>query len=63
MANIASLSSLAYTELFMATGLILRRLGTRLRLFETLEDDVEILHDCFVPTPKADTKGIRITIE
>lgn len=54
--------SLAYAELFMVVGLILRRLGPRLRLYETGLDDVEILHDLFVPIPKLDTKGIRVRI-
>ncbi|KAI6091573.1 putative cytochrome P450 [Hypoxylon rubiginosum] len=54
--------NLAYAELFMVVGLILRRLGPRLRLYETGLDDVEILHDLFVPIPKLDTKGIRVRI-
>ncbi|KAI1380471.1 putative cytochrome P450 [Hypoxylon crocopeplum] len=54
--------NLAYAELFMVTGLLLRRLGPRLRLYETGIDDVKILHDCFVPLPKLDTKGIRVVI-
>ncbi|KAI2628686.1 putative cytochrome P450 [Hypoxylon sp. NC1633] len=54
--------NLAYAELFMVTGILLRRLGPRLRLFETGVDDVKILHDCFVPLPKLDTKGIRVLL-
>ncbi|KAI1281075.1 putative cytochrome P450 [Xylaria sp. FL0933] len=54
--------NLAYAELFMVTGLLLRRLGPHLSLYKTELDDVEILHDCFVPLPKLDTKGIRVVL-
>ncbi|KAI1818677.1 putative cytochrome P450 [Poronia punctata] len=54
--------NLAYAELFMVTAILLRRLGPRLSLYETGLDDVEILHDCFVPLPKLDTKGIRVMV-
>ncbi|KAI0550319.1 putative cytochrome P450 [Xylaria curta] len=54
--------NLAYAELFMVTGLLLRRLGSRLDLYETGLGDVTILHDCFVPLPKLDTKGIRVLV-
>jgi hypothetical protein len=59
---LTSYRSLAYAELFMVTGLLLRRLGPRINLFETGLEDVEILHDCFVPLPKLDTKGIRVLV-
>ncbi|KAI1328950.1 putative cytochrome P450 [Xylariaceae sp. FL0255] len=54
--------NLAYAELFMVTGLLLRRLGPHLKLYQTGLDDVQILHDCFVTLPKLDTKGIRVTL-
>lgn len=46
----------------MALGLLIRRMGPCMRLFETDRDDVEIHYDRFVPTPKDGTKGIRVLI-
>lgn len=46
----------------MTLGLLIRRMGSQLRLFETDKDDVEIHFDRFVPTPKQGTKGIRCLI-
>ncbi|KAI1141447.1 putative cytochrome P450 [Hypoxylon sp. FL0543] len=54
--------NLAHAELFMVTGLLFRRLGRHLRLYETGLDDVEVLHDFFMPTPKLDSKGIRVLL-
>ncbi|KAI1208152.1 putative cytochrome P450 [Annulohypoxylon truncatum] len=52
--------NLAYAELFMATGLIFRRLGPRMKLYETQLDDVEIRHAAFMTSPRLDSKGIRV---
>ncbi|KAI0448951.1 cytochrome P450 [Xylaria acuta] len=54
--------NLAYAGFFMVTGLLLRRLGSRLDPYETGLEGVEILHDCFVPLPKLDTKEIRVLV-
>ncbi|KAI0839698.1 putative cytochrome P450 [Hypoxylon sp. FL0890] len=54
--------NLAHAELFMVTSLLFRRLGPRLKLYETRLDDVEVLHDFFLPTPKLDSKGIRVLL-
>lgn len=54
---------MAYAELYMAIGLLIHRFGSRMKLFETSRDDVEIHYDRFVPTPKDGTKGIRVLIE
>lgn len=56
------LTSLAYAELHMCIGLLMRRLGSRMELFQTTTDDVEIHFDRFVPTPKDGTQGIRVMI-
>ncbi|OAQ58690.1 cytochrome P450 oxidoreductase [Pochonia chlamydosporia 170] len=61
-ANVSAFSMLAYTELYMCLGLLFRRLGSRLELFETTEQDVEIYYDRFVPTPRDGTQGIRVLI-
>ncbi|KAE8143640.1 cytochrome P450 [Aspergillus pseudotamarii] len=54
--------NLAYAELYMGIGLLVRRLGSRMKLFETTREDVEIHYDRFVPTPKDGTKGIRVLV-
>ncbi|KAF4910811.1 Cytochrome P450 monooxygenase sdnE [Colletotrichum fructicola] len=54
--------NLAYAELYMVFGLLIRRMGSNMHLFETGRDDVEIHYDRFVPTPKDGNKGIRVVI-
>ncbi|OTB00292.1 hypothetical protein M426DRAFT_267883 [Hypoxylon sp. CI-4A] len=54
--------NLAYAELFIATGLIFRRLGSRMKLYETDHSDIEMMHDYFVPVPKLDSKGVRVLL-
>ncbi|KAE8313510.1 putative cytochrome P450 [Aspergillus transmontanensis] len=54
--------NLAYAELYMGIALLIRRLGSRMKLFETTREDVEIHYDRFVPTPKDGTKGIRVLV-
>ncbi|KAK1976428.1 oxoglutarate/iron-dependent oxygenase [Colletotrichum cereale] len=54
--------NLAYAELYMAFGLLIRRMGSNMGLFETDKEDVEIHYDRFVPTPKDGTKGVRVVI-
>jgi hypothetical protein len=46
----------------MGLGLLIRRLGDRLELFETTSADVEIHYDRFVPTPREGTQGIRVLV-
>ena len=55
-------SSLAYAELYMVIGLLIRRMGSSMSLFGTGKEDVEIHYDRFVPTPKDGTKGVRVVI-
>ncbi|OJD28710.1 cytochrome p450 [Diplodia corticola] len=55
--------NLAYAELYYGIAGLVRRLGPRLQLFETDLSDVELLYDRFVPTPKLDTKGIRVLVQ
>lgn len=54
--------SLAYAELYMCIGLLMRLLGSRLELFETTLEDVEIHFDRVVPAPKDGTQGIRVLV-
>lgn len=52
--------SLAYMELFIALGVIFRRFS--FKLYETDSSDVELAHDFFLPSPKLDSKGIRVKV-
>ncbi|KAI9837891.1 MAG: hypothetical protein M1837_002681 [Sclerophora amabilis] len=54
--------NLAYAELYMTLGFIIRRIGSQLNLYETDKSDVEIESDQFVAMPKASSKGVRVTI-
>lgn len=42
--------------------MLIRRMGSNMRLFETTNEDVEIHYDKFIPTPKDGSKGVRIMI-
>lgn len=46
----------------MALGLVIRRLGSQLELFDTDKSDVEIESDQFVAMPKSDSKGVRVVV-
>ncbi|PIA99137.1 Trichodiene oxygenase [Cercospora beticola] len=52
--------NLAWMELFLAAGTILRKFD--LELYETNISDVLLAHDFFLPSPKLDSKGIRIKV-
>ncbi|EMD90794.1 hypothetical protein COCC4DRAFT_127633 [Bipolaris maydis ATCC 48331] len=54
--------NLAYAELYMVFGLLIRRMGSSMSLFGTGKEDVEIHYDRFVPTPIDGTKGVRVVI-
>ncbi len=62
MTNLDNHYSLAYAELYLGIGLLVRRLGARMELFETTKDDVEIYRDRVVPMPKDGSKGVRILV-
>ncbi|EGE00701.1 hypothetical protein TESG_07995 [Trichophyton tonsurans CBS 112818] len=54
--------NLAHAELYMGIGLLIRRLGGRMSLFQCTKEDVEVYYDRFVPCPKNGTKRIRVMI-
>jgi hypothetical protein len=58
-----TLISLAYAELFICLATVALRLGDRMELFETTEEDVVVQRDVFAMRPKRDTKGIRILVK
>nr|POE75179.1 nonribosomal peptide synthetase sirp [Quercus suber]POE94740.1 nonribosomal peptide synthetase sirp [Quercus suber] len=49
-------------EIYMALGILIRRMGSSMSLFETGKEDVEIQYDRFVPAPKDGSQGVRIII-
>ena len=61
---------LAYTELFLVHSEIWRRFGSKedhgedgwWELFETDRSDTDMVADRFVPSPRSDSKGIRIKV-
>ncbi|OAG39698.1 hypothetical protein AYO21_05973 [Fonsecaea monophora] len=52
--------NLAYAELFLLMAALFRRF--RFELFETDKSDVELKHDFFLPSPKLDSKGVRVKV-
>lgn len=50
--------SLAWAELYLTYASVFRRF--RFELFETDKSDVELAHDFFLPSPKLDSKGVRV---
>ena len=52
--------SLAWMELFKVVGTIMRKF--QLELYETDVTDVLLGHDFFLPSPRLDSKGIRVKV-
>lgn len=53
---------LAYSEIYLTLGYLLRRLGGRLELFDTqYERDVAFVQDYFIPAPSKESRGCRVT--
>ncbi|GAP90688.2 putative cytochrome P450 [Rosellinia necatrix] len=52
--------NLAYVELYRVLATLFRRF--EFELYDTDISDVEIVHDFFVPSPKQDTKGLRVKV-
>jgi hypothetical protein len=46
-------------ELTFALATIFRPGGPKFTLFETDRSDIEGKHDCIMPLPKLDSKGVR----
>jgi hypothetical protein len=34
-----------------------------MELYETEKDDIDLVHDFFLPYPKLDSKGLRVVVE
>jgi hypothetical protein len=54
--------SLAYAELYMVFGLLVRRMGSSMGLFKTDKEVFEIHYDRFEPTLREGTRGVRVVI-
>lgn len=53
--------NLAYAEIYVALGTVMRRLGKGMRLWETdWERDVKMQHDFFVISPGLGSKGVKV---
>ena len=50
--------SLAHAEMHMLLATLFR--NYELKLFETDASDVRIVHDFFLPSPRLDSKGVRV---
>lgn len=52
---------LAYAEIYLALGYLVRRLGSRLELFDAqYERDVAFVQDYFIPAPSKESRGCRV---
>lgn len=56
---------LAYAELYIMLGTLFapEGVGRQMKLFDTSIEDVKPIHDFFNPSPKLDSKGVRVTLE
>lgn len=50
--------SLAYAELYLTYAAVFRKF--KFELYETDQSDVALAHDFFLPSPKLDSKGVRV---
>ena len=53
-------SSLAHAELYMTLAAVFRNF--QFELYDTDITDVELAHDFFLPSPKLDSKGVRVKV-
>ena len=54
-------NSLAWQELYLMLGSVFRKF--EFELFETDRSDVDLAHDFFMPSPKLDSKGVRVRVK
>ena len=53
--------SLAHAELYMAMAAVFRNF--EFELYQTDLSDVELAHDFFLPSPRLDSKGVRVKVK
>ena len=55
--------NLAQAEIYMGLATIFRKLGGKMRLYDTIrERDVDVKHDFFVTNPSLESRGVRVTL-
>jgi hypothetical protein len=54
------ISSLAHAELYLAVASVFRRFT--FELYDTDLSDIELKHEFFLPSPKLDSKGLRVKV-
>ena len=52
--------NLAYAEIYVAIATVFRKFD--LELYRTTRDDIDVAHDFFNPSPRLDSKGLRVTV-
>lgn len=52
--------SLAHAEIYLALATVFRNFT--FELFNTDVTDIELVHDFFLPSPKLDSKGLRVKV-
>ncbi|KAE9963141.1 hypothetical protein BLS_009608 [Venturia inaequalis] len=55
--------NLAYAEIFLTIGTLMRPGGLGFELFETDTTDMETVHDFFNPSPRLDSQGLRVRVK
>lgn len=58
--------NLAYAEIYLTIAALFRAPpegGVDMRLYHTDRSDVDVVHDFFNPSPRLDSKGIRVLVE
>ncbi|KAK5078346.1 hypothetical protein LTR51_000535 [Lithohypha guttulata] len=55
--------NLAWAELYILTALLFRPEAPTMQLFNTDASDIRVRDHCFIPLPKSDSRGVRVTIE
>lgn len=61
--------NLAWAELYLVLSTVFSHYDTadtggspKMRLYQTTEEDVQMVHDMFVPVPKLTSKGVRVVV-
>lgn len=52
--------NLAHAEIYLTLAAVFRRF--ELELYETTREDVDLVHDFFNPSPRKDSKGVRVLV-
>ncbi|ETN44452.1 uncharacterized protein HMPREF1541_10633, partial [Cyphellophora europaea CBS 101466] len=53
--------NLAHAELFIAMAAVFRNF--EFKLYQTEPSDVKLAHDFFLPSPRLDSKGVRVLMK